>query len=785
MDPQGRPAGAARVYVTVSETPGLAGDREPEPARTTAAADGSFRLELPALGKRAWATVVAVKDGSGPGGQSLEPGSKTHDLALYLTDPAWIGGQVVDPAGRPVAVARVRVLWGSLPNLEPVFAIPDAAAQVVTDARGRFRLGPLPARSEVSLAVDHPGYARWSSPREGTRSGAPDVRIALRPAGSIEGRVVGPDGQPTANVPLHCQPSWPPVPNAITDASGSFHFDRMAAGAYVISPDPAAAPAGLTAEPQRVEVREGAVTRCPEFRLERLANPGVVTGKVTDAATGQPVAGVLLYTSRVIEELAMAGLGIDGPTVETGADGTYRLPLPPGKYWHLYPSSFPPFYFTEPFAEPPPAFAVVEGQRVTKDFTVHKAVLLRGKILDASGQPAAGAMVRSRSFVSVKTDLAGQYVIPLLPPERLTMFTRDFAQGAQVPVAALPASGERVVRLQRLPRLTGRVTDDGGAPIPMARVRVDQMTPLEGGMQLSLLTGTAADDQGRFSVAAFPGITCRVSAEANGFAAASRFPVELEPGKPPAPLALALARALGSISGVVIDPDGKPMPGVQVAAWRPDRVRAPEPPVRGTTDGQGRFRIDHLPAGEVSVSASRPGYFGENRARVKVGTANLHFMLAPMEPAAVRVPSPIRLGAPAPEIPVSRWINGPGVPSLAALRGKTVVLQFSSAYNGAARASNAALQVLQARLNEAGRRDVVILGLYDSSASAPEAEAYARTEGLPFPIGIVPPVGNAGPDSGAFPAYGVLRLPTVVVLDKEGIVRALDPDQEMLLRLSR
>src|SRR3989442_15464114 len=104
--------------------------------------------------------------------------------------------------------------------------------------------------------------------------------------------------------------------------------------------------------------------------------------------------------------------------------------------------------------------------------------------------------------------------------------------------------------------------------------------------------------------------------------------------------------------------------------------------------------------------------------------------------------TPLAAGARAPEIPVARWVNGPGVSSLAALRGKTVVLQLSSAYNRAAKTSNTALAALDAKLKAAGRHDVAILALYDSSTSAPEVEAYAQSEGLPFPIGLVEPTPN-------------------------------------------
>jgi extracellular elastinolytic metalloproteinase len=56
---------------------------------------------------------------------------------------------------------------------------------------------------------------------------------------------------------------------------------------------------------------------------------GLLTGTVTDSATGQPVAGVPVT-------LAFQGLGVANPTAVTAADGTYKLgPVPAGKYGKL------------------------------------------------------------------------------------------------------------------------------------------------------------------------------------------------------------------------------------------------------------------------------------------------------------------------------------------------------------------------------------------------------------------------------------------------------------------
>src|SRR5690348_13613692 len=75
VDTRGRPAGGAVIYVSLNDRPAAAADRPPPPriGRTTAAADGSFRLAVSAAGKDWSATVVAIREGQGPGGVDVGP----------------------------------------------------------------------------------------------------------------------------------------------------------------------------------------------------------------------------------------------------------------------------------------------------------------------------------------------------------------------------------------------------------------------------------------------------------------------------------------------------------------------------------------------------------------------------------------------------------------------------------------------------------------------------------------------------------------------------------------
>src|SRR5437588_12117938 len=75
IDARGQAAGGAAVYVSLREwsLPPNPPGAKPALSQTLAAADGSFRLELPVQADYWSAEVVAAKAGSGPGGLAGRP----------------------------------------------------------------------------------------------------------------------------------------------------------------------------------------------------------------------------------------------------------------------------------------------------------------------------------------------------------------------------------------------------------------------------------------------------------------------------------------------------------------------------------------------------------------------------------------------------------------------------------------------------------------------------------------------------------------------------------------
>src|SRR5438309_6272303 len=127
VDAHGRPAAGAMVYVSLNAqaAPGAASPPKPRVSRTEAAADGAFQLSVSTPEKEWSATVVAVKEGNGPGGQDVRSAAETTGLMIRLTHPSFLAGKVIDRAGQPIAGATLSVAYTYRFNGEFLYLPPE------------------------------------------------------------------------------------------------------------------------------------------------------------------------------------------------------------------------------------------------------------------------------------------------------------------------------------------------------------------------------------------------------------------------------------------------------------------------------------------------------------------------------------------------------------------------------------------------------------------------------------------------------------------------------------
>jgi hypothetical protein len=258
------------------------------------------------------------------------------DLDFVVPRGKTISGQVVDHEGRPLAGAQVGVL-----NVRTSLSGPDHVGDAVTDSSGRFVIAHVRDRFDQRVWASAPGFALGDvSP---VKPGASNVRISLRRGGAVAGRVLAMDGKPATaftielvalqGVPRHDHPfaresmrrvnatselpaGMGEIVREVQSASGAFDVSGIRPGAYdliVRGKD------GAAGQIEDVTIADNKVDGL-SVRIGEVA----VRGRVIDARTGKPLAGVSVEPLRLDD-------GGTSPAM-TNRDGTFVLPrCVPGK----------------------------------------------------------------------------------------------------------------------------------------------------------------------------------------------------------------------------------------------------------------------------------------------------------------------------------------------------------------------------------------------------------------------------------------------------------------------
>jgi thiol-disulfide isomerase/thioredoxin len=138
----------------------------------------------------------------------------------------------------------------------------------------------------------------------------------------------------------------------------------------------------------------------------------------------------------------------------------------------------------------------------------------------------------------------------------------------------------------------------------------------------------------------------------------------------------------------------------------------------------------------------------------------VHVILSPM-PSPDEVLRMDLIGAVAPPWSDVASASGEFPETLAALRGRVVLLDFWATWCGPCRAMSSNLGALQARY---GSRGLTVVGL--STEDLQRVASFARQTAIPYPVA-------SDQSAETTRSYGIVSLPTVVAIDKHGVVRDL------------
>jgi RNA polymerase sigma factor (sigma-70 family) len=545
LDAEGKPVAGANVYLGPSKPQDIM-----NPIRARSGDDGRFKFTFAKSevdrtdNKDAVAQVMAVAEGQGC--NWAEVGPEGEELTVRLVKDLSITGRILDPDGTPVVGARLTV-WGvsaaKSEDLEDYLKVvrkvaggvgldrnwhgplPGQPAVLTTGGDGRFRLAGAGRERVVFFRLEGPAIAS-AGLHVMTRAGASVKNLSGitavygasfvyvgRPTRLIRGVVRDKEtGKPLAGASVGAPHAS--LGNTVTDQEGRYELRGWAkAATYRLLAKPAD---GLSFQ-RRVTLQDAPGLDPLTCDIE-LVRGLTVRGRVTDKATGQPVAAALvdyhpLGGNDFINKLLP---GSWNPLAETttGTDGFYALTVMPGpgvigvKAPRLddYMPGAVTFkerkaFFKRPLVEDrdedyltraagggsygaiSPSFynALVLLEPAEKEEALVRNVALerpqerRGRVIGPDGQPLPGVRVCGLVSFGVETLKGNEFTVRGINPRAkrpLVFYHREKNLGFYLKDLRGEISGSITVKLQPCGSASGRVVDEDGQPVARLEVHV-------------------------------------------------------------------------------------------------------------------------------------------------------------------------------------------------------------------------------------------------------------------------------------------------------------------------
>jgi RNA polymerase sigma-70 factor (ECF subfamily) len=545
----------------------------------------------------------------------VSPIVNRNPFHLFMRPTVPFHGTVRDANGSPIASARVRPKHYEGTQTDSRFVYMPDDTEAVTGADGAFAFNQL-YEGRWRFFVQADGHGAVMTDFIDTVTAAD---ITVPPALTLSGTVIDvTTGDPVAGLEMALmQYGHPNSYRVRTDDEGHYAFTSLAKGTYQLWP----------ADTERFA--PNVVFNVEENRTNvtiEMARGAVLTGRVLDADTGDPITGVIASAGLVdVDESSHPRTRMYSEP--TGADGVYRITgLPDGEYQIGFGN----------LAQMPPASAngrgvlpvgMVQSGQVYDglDYIVERRYPVAGVVRDPAGQPAEGVNVigyalddldqidlsqRQGGFVGqlrysgASTDAQGRFRLWLPgPTEKLVLagLSGHWATHEYGPVP-VKAGGVSDVELTAYPagRILGSVTASvvSGYTSTAVAYEGSRSTSLSNVPEnerwgRGLATPAMVDDRGRFFLVGLPPDDYTLS-----FLGASQT-VTLEPGETLADVILRPEpQGQATIEGVAYVA-GLPTPGVSVTFSNDDGVT----PLAATSNDDGTYRVSGVSGGTMRFSA--------------------------------------------------------------------------------------------------------------------------------------------------------------------------------------
>ncbi|MGB7342718.1 MAG: carboxypeptidase-like regulatory domain-containing protein [Pirellulaceae bacterium] len=248
--------------------------------------------------------------------------------SVAMANEPQIPGVCTDNDGKPVSSATA-TLYYSADAMSEI----ELVETVATDQEGAFQFKPLAVESDqygntrylvTVTAKDHASFSMRIS-REHLEGKRVKATLHNQPA-TLIGYVTGPNGKPVAGATAQLPSGFNREPiagvlNALTDDKGVFRISDMKPW----RPDnPGQQRMSLLIDHPDFARTSTMFESVPQVLRVQLESPAIVTGRVVDAVTNQPVAGTIVSAQGVADSGWYQS--------RTDADGIYELRMTPDRY---------------------------------------------------------------------------------------------------------------------------------------------------------------------------------------------------------------------------------------------------------------------------------------------------------------------------------------------------------------------------------------------------------------------------------------------------------------------
>ncbi|MBI3119419.1 MAG: carboxypeptidase regulatory-like domain-containing protein, partial [Candidatus Hydrogenedentes bacterium] len=528
---------------------------------------------------------------------------------------------------RPAGAISGRVIDKNGDSIEGAWVMPEekqgqrgynsnaaTAQRARSDADGAFTVQDL-SEGKWKLVAVAAGYALAQS--DYLPLGTKNAVIQLSQGGSASGEVVSsPGNEPVEGilVKLTGEKSRRNVATAHTDAGGAFTLAGLAADRYQLVVD----------DPTRVALgAEVSFTLAEEETKEDLklsvALGGVITGRVYDAGTEEPLSGARITASGGMTRDAYAD-GEGFYKLEGLAAGSYRL----RRRW------FPGYLHGEQREDKNMAVAlgqVIEGV----DFAVKKGLYLRGIVVDVSGNPIDRVMVQSEDLSgnnegeTTETRQDGTWEHRGFSGNSTVRITAQREGFAAPPIPSLTFQGQDIndvkIVMDRGGSIAGVVVDKSGKGLLDYYVMAQPMNSPEAQPQ-----GTESREGGAFKIEGLMPATYSLSARSTN---------QYRRTKPIQEVTVAKGEAVDGVRLVIDDEQGLTISGrvmnkdkqpIRDASIQANRVEG-EGWGHAQSDSEGNYEILGLEEGEYMLRLYHQTYSGAEREGIAAGAKNIDFVL--------------------------------------------------------------------------------------------------------------------------------------------------------------